>query len=199
MANSESSEQPHSRQRHSIATPILLVFGLMVLAAILFAVFHGPDKGPDEDKTPAPSETVTTSVAAATPTQSEAASAEETSADETSAPESRKATTEATHADGIAPCDDAELPDEAFDTIDDILAGGPFAYPANDGSRFGNYEQLLPNEPKGYYREYTVDTPGLNHRGERRIVTGGKREQDPDVWYYTEDHYESFCEVISVD
>lgn len=153
----------------------------MVLAAILFAVFYGPDKGPDEEKTPAPSESVATS------------------AETTTAKTSAAGTTTDARADGIAPCDDAELPDEAFDTIDDILAGGPFAYPANDGTRFGNYEQILPNEPKGYYREYTVDTPGLTHRGERRIVTGGKREQDPDVWYYTADHYESFCEVTSVD
>jgi guanyl-specific ribonuclease Sa len=46
----------------------------------------------------------------------------------------------------------------------------------------------------GYYREFTVETPGLGHRGARRIVTGGEIEQDPEHWYYTQDHYQSFCE-----
>ena len=54
---------------------------------------------------------------------------------------------------------------------------------------FGNREAHLPPRPRGYYREYTVDTPGLSHRGARRIVTGG---QPPEVWFYTEDHYASF-------
>jgi ribonuclease T1 len=54
---------------------------------------------------------------------------------------------------------------------------------------FFNREGRLPSRPRGYYREYTVDTPGLGHRGARRIVTGG---EPPDVWYYTDDHYDSF-------
>jgi len=53
---------------------------------------------------------------------------------------------------------------------------------------------LLPDESRGYYREFTVETPGLDHRGARRIVTGGEIEQDPEHWYYTQDHYQSFCE-----
>lgn len=92
-----------------------------------------------------------------------------------------------------ATCPLQALPAEADDVVGDILAGGPFEYPDNDGVRFGNYEGVLPQESRNYYREYTVDTPGLNHRGERRIVTGGGTETDPDVWYYTEDHYETFC------
>ncbi|AKK06600.1 guanyl-specific ribonuclease Sa [Corynebacterium mustelae] len=90
-------------------------------------------------------------------------------------------------------CEVLELPVEAEDTIDDILAGGPYLYPQNDNRRFGNYEQILPKNNKNYYREYTVETPGLRHRGERRIVTGGGTETDPEVWLYTDDHYESFC------
>ena len=54
---------------------------------------------------------------------------------------------------------------------------------------FGNREQRLPQRSRGYYREYTVDTPGLSHRGARRIVTGG---DPPEAWYYTDDHYDSF-------
>lgn len=86
------------------------------------------------------------------------------------------------------------LPKNARGVISDIYSGGPFEYPDNDGTRFGNYEGNLPDKPRNYYREYTVETPGLNHRGERRIVTGGPAT-DPDVFYYTDDHYETFCEV----
>ncbi|MGV8960343.1 MAG: ribonuclease domain-containing protein [Stenotrophomonas sp.] len=80
------------------------------------------------------------------------------------------------------------LPAEARKMIPLIQRGGPFAH-RQDGSVFGNREQRLPQRPRGYYREYTVDTPGLSHRGARRIVTGG---EPPDVWFYSDDHYESF-------
>ncbi len=82
----------------------------------------------------------------------------------------------------------AFLPPEARATINLIQRGGPFPY-RQDGSVFGNREQRLPQRPRGYYREYTVDTPGLQHRGARRIVTGG---DPPEAWYYTDDHYDSF-------
>lgn len=82
----------------------------------------------------------------------------------------------------------AFLPAEARATIALIQRGGPYPH-RQDGSVFGNRERQLPQRPRGYYREYTVDTPGLDHRGARRIVTGGT---PPEVWYYTEDHYESF-------
>lgn len=87
------------------------------------------------------------------------------------------------------------LPDQVEPVIESILAGKKPKYPENDGVRFGNYEGRLPKQDRNYYREYTVDTPGLNHRGERRIITGGGTKQDPDVWYYTDNHYESFCEI----
>ena len=64
----------------------------------------------------------------------------------------------------------------------------PFPHP-QDGDVFRNREGLLPDRPRGWYREYTVETPGLSHRGARRIVTGG---DPPRAWYYTDDHYESF-------
>ncbi|MBB4125227.1 guanyl-specific ribonuclease Sa [Xanthomonas translucens] len=82
----------------------------------------------------------------------------------------------------------AFLPPEARTTIALIQRGGPFPH-RQDGSVFGNRENRLPSRPRGYYREYTVDTPGLEHRGTRRIVTGGT---PPDVWYYSDDHYASF-------
>jgi ribonuclease T1 len=83
----------------------------------------------------------------------------------------------------------ADLPPEAAATVELIDAGGPFPYD-EDGSRFGNYEGILPDRHDGYYREYTVETPGSPDRGARRIVAGVEGEL-----YWTEDHYESF-EVI---
>lgn len=98
-------------------------------------------------------------------------------------------------ASALPACD--ELPPQAEDTATDITAGGPYDYPDNDNRRFGNYEGLLPDAHSDYYREYTVDTPGLDHRGARRIVTGGGTGTgtDPEVWYYTDDHYDTFCEI----
>ena len=96
-------------------------------------------------------------------------------------------------ASGLPTCEG--LPGEAWDTVDLIEAGGPFPHPDNDDKRFGNYERNLPEQPKNYYREYTVDTPGVNHRGARRIVTGGGADGHVDEWFYTADHYESFCEM----
>ena len=69
-----------------------------------------------------------------------------------------------------------------------IERGGPFPH-EQDGTTFFNREGHLPRQPRGYYREYTVETPGLSHRGARRIVTGG---EPPEVFYYTDDHYASF-------
>lgn len=100
---------------------------------------------------------------------------------------------------GLPSCTTMELPDQADLVIGDILAGGPFDYPDNDGVRFGNYEGILPDESGNYYREYTVETPGLNHRGPLRIVTGGTQATDPEVWYFTGDHYESFCEITDAE
>ena len=80
------------------------------------------------------------------------------------------------------------LPPEAIATLQAIDAGGPFPYD-RDGTVFQNREGLLPQRPRGYYREYTVETPGSRDRGARRIVVGG---DPPEVYYYTEDHYRSF-------
>ncbi len=82
------------------------------------------------------------------------------------------------------------LPAEARRTLRLIDAGGPFPY-ARDGVVFGDYEGLLPRRPRGYYREYTVPTPGVRGRGARRIITGAGHET-----YYTDDHYRSFRAVI---
>lgn len=80
------------------------------------------------------------------------------------------------------------LPPEAHDTLALIARGGPYPHRQDDGV-FGNYEGLLPKQSRGYYHEYTVETPGAGHRGARRIITGGT---PPTVYYYTADHYRSF-------
>ena len=89
----------------------------------------------------------------------------------------------------------ADLPAQARRTLDLIDAGGPFPYPANDGIVFGNREGLLPDQPRGYYHEYTVPTPGSDDRGARRIVTGGPADE-PTEYYWTDDHYRSFEEIL---
>lgn len=83
----------------------------------------------------------------------------------------------------------ADLPHQARVTIELIRAGGPFPH-ARDGALFGNYEKRLPIRPRGYYREYTVRTPGSKSRGARRIVAGRGGEL-----YYTDDHYRTFRRV----
>lgn len=92
--------------------------------------------------------------------------------------------------DGVPTVRYEELPPEAHATIALIEQGGPFPY-EKDGAVFQNREGRLPPRPSGYYREYTVVTPGEGDRGARRIVTGGGGE-----FYYTDDHYASFERVV---
>jgi ribonuclease T1 len=90
---------------------------------------------------------------------------------------------------GLPYVDEATLPAEARDVLDRIDAGGPFKYPDNDDITFENREELLPDRPVGYYREYTVET-APRVRGPRRIVTGDGGEH-----YWTDDHYDSFARI----
>jgi ribonuclease T1 len=83
-----------------------------------------------------------------------------------------------------------DLPVEARDTLKLIEKGGPYPYD-RDGIVFGNFEKRLPGKERGYYQEYTVKTPGVKHRGARRIVTGKGGER-----YYSEDHYNTFKRVV---
>ena len=88
----------------------------------------------------------------------------------------------------------SELPAQAQETHRLILAGGPFPY-AKDGVVFGNRERLLPRKARGFYREYTVKTPGARTRGARRLICGGTPPTAPEVCYYTDDHYASFKRI----
>jgi ribonuclease T1 len=87
---------------------------------------------------------------------------------------------------GFQKVDLSALPPEATDTVNLIKQGGPYPYP-QDGQVFRNREGILPDCENGYYREYTVETPGSDDRGARRFVVGNGGE-----YFYTADHYESF-------
>ena len=82
-----------------------------------------------------------------------------------------------------------DLPREARDTLAIIKKGGPFPY-SKDGTTFSNREHALPRRGRGYYREYTVKTPGARNRGARRIIAGA-----PGEYYYTDDHYVTFKRI----
>lgn len=90
---------------------------------------------------------------------------------------------------GLAWVERADLPAQARATLDLIESDGPFPY-SRDAITFGNRERLLPQERSGYYREFTVRTPGEDGRGARRIVAGDEGER-----YYSADHYDSFSRV----
>ncbi len=79
---------------------------------------------------------------------------------------------------------------EAHETLRLIEKGGPYLYD-RDGIVFGNFEKRLPLKERGYYHEFTVKTPGVRHRGARRIVTGKAGER-----YYSDDHYKTFKRIV---
>jgi ribonuclease T1 len=96
-----------------------------------------------------------------------------------------------------------DLPTQAQKTIILIKQGGPFPY-ARDGIIFGNFEKKLPHRPYKYYREYTVQTPGIPNRGAKRIIVGGLRKKRSheypknwyaDIYFYTPDHYHTFYQI----
>ncbi|MEO8283936.1 MAG: ribonuclease domain-containing protein [Pseudarthrobacter sp.] len=87
---------------------------------------------------------------------------------------------------GLPAVSESALPAEARRTLALIRKGGPYSY-SQDDQTFGNFERILPRKASGYYREYTVTTPGESDRGARRIVAGAGGEK-----YYTQDHYDSF-------
>jgi ribonuclease T1 len=85
----------------------------------------------------------------------------------------------------------AQLPEQGVDTLRLIASDGPFPY-SKDGATFSNREGLLPQHKSGWYREFTVITPGSSDRGARRIIAG-----DDGGRFFTDDHYASFREVLS--
>ncbi|MET9932847.1 MULTISPECIES: ribonuclease domain-containing protein [unclassified Streptomyces] len=108
----------------------------------------------------------------------------------TAAPTRTTATAASAGTSGLPTVRAADLPPEARRTLDLVARGGPYPY-AKDGAVFSNFERVLPRRERGYYHEYTVKTPGERDRGARRLVTGRGGET-----YYTDDHYETFREVV---
>ena len=90
----------------------------------------------------------------------------------------------------------AQLPPQGRSMLALVYQGGPFRH-EKDGVVFGNRERILPANTRGYYREYTVRTPGERSRGARRIVCGGFQPAAPDACYYSGDHYASFRRIVS--
>lgn len=97
---------------------------------------------------------------------------------------------------GLPACRD--VPKEVAVTVAAVRNGGPYLRPQDDSGTFANREGLLPAEPRGYYREYTVRAPGVRFPGPRRLITGGQARAgaEPEVWFYTSDHYASFCKLL---
>ena len=148
--------------------------GVVVALVVLAALLVGANQLGGSDPTAVPGRTGAASTATVPPTASRPASSATPSAERD--PET-----------GLRWVALASLPREAQQVVVLIERGGPFPY-AKDGTTFGNRERILPRQNSGFYREYTVPTPGESDRGARRIVTGDRGRQ----LFYTGDHYASF-------
>ena len=160
---------------------LALLLGLVVMAFVLAC-------GPLAGTSPAGTSTTSAQTTPATP----AAGSE---APKPRVPGTGAATSEAPKSgvpnpSGLPEVRASELPVEARETLALIATGGPFPY-SRDGATFGNFERILPRKSSGYYKEYTVRTPGESDRGARRIVAGQAGEK-----YYTPDHYNSFRFIL---
>ena len=147
-----------------------------VLVLVVLALTGCTSDDTPDGPTTATSTTVTTTTSAPTTSETDD-TVEESPADDVD-PES-----------GLVWVAASELPPEARDTLTLIDAGGPYPYDQDDGV-FQNREGILPDRAEGYYREYTVETPGSDDRGARRIVAG-----DGGELYWTDDHYASFARI----
>jgi ribonuclease T1 len=174
---------PSTRNRPALLA--VLAVAVLVLAWLLVraAGGSGPDAGqPDARPGAVASSTAPTSAA---PTRSTTTRG---TGPATTTPRGGGGATDP--ASGLPWIAESALPAQARQTLALIRAGGPYPYPRNDDKTFGNRERLLPREPSGYYREYTVITPGEGDRGARRIITGREGEK-----YWTADHYDSFSRI----
>jgi len=168
-----------------------LLMLIVVIGGVVFSQTNGGARPTAPAGVPTP---VATAIAAApgatatTPSLAPTVAASSPTPTATSPPRAPSAAPTAN--DGLAAVPFGALPPEAQRTIELIDRGGPFPYD-RDGITFGNREGLLPPQANGYYREYTVVTPGSADRGARRII-GGRDGQ----LYYTDDHYGSFRRVV---
>ncbi|UVJ40340.1 ribonuclease domain-containing protein [Arthrobacter sp. CJ23] len=161
-----------------ISSRLLALAGLVIAVVVLvLAVVNGPALSGSVTSGSVPSSSGTTTAPSPAP------SAPLGSALESSAPAPANTS-------GLAAVNASQLPQEARQTLALIAKGGPYPY-ERDGVNFGNFEGLLPKKSGGYYKEYTVKTPGESDRGARRIIAGKDGAK-----YYTPDHYESFKFIV---
>lgn len=183
-----------TRRSTSEVKGTLYLLGILLILAVGWMLVRGSVSEGDPARGSSASPAAGTAASAATSTPRTTPSGPRSTQNRTARPSATKNPARGSaHRSGLPTCDLASLPPQAADTVALIEIGGPFPHPRNDGVTFGNREGLLPQERRGYYREYTVDTPRASTRGARRIVTGGNPATDPPDWYYTADHYDSFC------
>ena len=161
---------------------LLMLIGIAVCVAILWwAVSRG-----SSSEQPGPNATTSSVIDSPTATVSEPKPP--------ASPGTEQGPSDApTPASGLPTIAESALPRQARDTLALIRAGGPYPYDEDDGI-FQNRERILPRQSRGYYREYTVETPGSDDRGARRIIGGVDGDR-----YYTDDHYDSFRQIIEGD
>jgi ribonuclease T1 len=164
-----------------VRTPQRSVLGLLLALVMAVVVWwtQGDGGTPDPGAAPTSAEQGTREGSTRTASPSSSPS-----------PSSKPGTGRTDPVSGLPLVAQAQLPPEAADTVELIDAGGPFPE-ERDGVTFENREDLLPDEPRGYYAEYTVPTPGSDDRGARRIVAG-----DGGELYWTQDHYSSFGRIV---
>lgn len=163
-----------------ITTLLAALLGLVVLAFVLSGIPQQGTTPPDADTAGA-----SQSTPQASPKNTAPVPARSTPARSQSAPPA--GTPGVVNPSRLPEIKASDLPAEARQTLDLISRGGPYPY-SRDNVPFGNFERVLPQKTSGYYREFTVRTPGETDRGARRIVAGGAGEK-----YYTADHYASFA------
>jgi ribonuclease T1 len=154
---------------------------VLLVAAVLLLIWFFTPAGQDDRPSSG-------SGATSSESESEAGSG---SAEPTTFPSTPPASQGTDRESGLPLVEVSALPAAAARTLELIDAGGPFPEPEHDGGTFQNREELLPERPMGYYREYTVPTPGSDDRGARRVVAGEEGER-----YWTGDHYSSFSRIV---
>ncbi|MFC7850762.1 ribonuclease domain-containing protein [Arthrobacter sp. NPDC057388] len=168
------------RRRWTVGT---LLLGLAVAALAVFNLFIAPGSAPPGPggQGAGPQGTTTASPAFSTPAPATGAPAP------AAAPPSSSTTAAGVpNVSGLPAIRESQLPAEGRRTLALVRRGGPYPY-TRDGVTFGNFERILPRKASGYYKEYTVPTPGESDRGARRIVAGQGGDK-----YYTADHYQTF-------
>lgn len=179
--------------RRAGAVRTLLIGALLVCAAIVIGLLLIQGGGTDPASAPTPSTAQTgapepTGLLPTATTTTPASTITPPTRPPTQAPTSGPGATH-TPVSGLPWIAESDLPPQAWETLRLIEAGGPYPY-RQDDSTFFNREGILPSQRRGYYREYTVQTPRSRDRGARRIVAGA----DGDL-YYTDDHYDSFAQI----